>query len=322
MGVAVVVEVLEELVAGDVAAGFDDAGEAAVGEVDGVLDAGFAFEVEGEAGAVDVDVAAAEGGEAEGVVFAGVGFVADADEGGFEEADDGGENFFAGKAGEGEVLVDALADGGEGGAEVRACARTWIGRGFRASGGDSGIACGRGRRGRWLADGRWRWGRSRRSAQAGGMTRDLMRARVSLSRQGFVVGGAVGEAGAGAVAGDAGAGVVDVAEAGGAGGVDGVGEGGGRAAGLAGRLRGDLAGAGHMERLDAGSRGEGRFRGREFEGMKRGVRGLVLARTTLLVAMNSDGRDACARPCHNWLGKPGRHHPQEINHGIARCFSR
>ena len=104
MGVAVVVEVVEELVAGDVAAGFDDAGEAAVGEVDGVLDAGLAFEVEGEAGAVDVDVAAAEGGEAEGVVFAGVGFVADADEGGFEEADDGGENFFAREAGEGEVL--------------------------------------------------------------------------------------------------------------------------------------------------------------------------------------------------------------------------
>ena len=52
MGVAVVVEVLEELVAGDVAAGFDDAGEAAVGEVDGVLDAGLAFEVEGEAGAL------------------------------------------------------------------------------------------------------------------------------------------------------------------------------------------------------------------------------------------------------------------------------
>ena len=39
VGVAFVVEVGEELVAGDVAAGFDDAGEAAVGEVDGVLDA-------------------------------------------------------------------------------------------------------------------------------------------------------------------------------------------------------------------------------------------------------------------------------------------
>jgi hypothetical protein len=61
-GVVVVVEVLEELVAGGVAAGFDDAGEAAVGEVDGVLDAGLAFELEGEAGAVDVDVAAAKGG--------------------------------------------------------------------------------------------------------------------------------------------------------------------------------------------------------------------------------------------------------------------
>ena len=52
------------------------------------------------------------------MVFTGVGLVADADEGGFEEADDGGEDFFAREAGEGEVLVDALADGGEGGAEV------------------------------------------------------------------------------------------------------------------------------------------------------------------------------------------------------------
>ena len=39
VGVAVVVEVVEELVAGGVVAGFDDAGEAAVGEVDGVGDA-------------------------------------------------------------------------------------------------------------------------------------------------------------------------------------------------------------------------------------------------------------------------------------------
>ena len=83
-----------------------------------MLDAGLAFEVEGEVGAVDVDVAAAEGGEAEGVVFACVGLVANADEGGFEEADDGGEDLFAREAGEGEVLVDALADGGECGAEV------------------------------------------------------------------------------------------------------------------------------------------------------------------------------------------------------------
>ena len=57
-----------------------------------------------------------------------------------------------------------------------------------------------------------------------------------LVAEGFVVGGAVGEAGAGAMAGDAGAGVVDIAEAGGAGGVGRVGKGGWRGGLLARRF--------------------------------------------------------------------------------------
>ncbi len=117
MGFAVVVEVVEELVAGCVAAGADDAGEAAVCELDGVCDAGLALETEGEVGAVDGDVAALQGGESEGVVGAGVLGVADADEGAFEQPDDGGEDFFAGKARECEVVLDARADGGKRGTE-------------------------------------------------------------------------------------------------------------------------------------------------------------------------------------------------------------
>ncbi len=117
VGIAVVVEELEELVAGKVVAALDDAGDAAVVEVDGVLDSGFAAEVEVDLRAVDIDVAVAQGGEAVGLVLAGVLFVAYADVGGLHDAEDGGEDFFAGHAGEGEVAVDALADGGEDGGE-------------------------------------------------------------------------------------------------------------------------------------------------------------------------------------------------------------
>jgi len=117
VSVAVVVEVLEELVAGEVEAALDDVGEATVLDVDGVVDAGFSLEVEGDGAAVDVDVAVVQGGEAVGVVFAGIFFVADADAGGLHEADDGAEDLFAGEAGEGEVVVDLFADDGEGVAE-------------------------------------------------------------------------------------------------------------------------------------------------------------------------------------------------------------
>ena len=48
-------------------------------------------------------MAVAHGGEAVGFVFAGVFLVADADEGGLERRDDGGEDFFAGQAGVREV---------------------------------------------------------------------------------------------------------------------------------------------------------------------------------------------------------------------------
>ena len=54
--VAVVVEVLEELVAGDVFATLDDVGEAPVLEADGVVDAALALKGEGDLGAVHLDV--------------------------------------------------------------------------------------------------------------------------------------------------------------------------------------------------------------------------------------------------------------------------
>jgi len=100
VGGAVAVDVLKQLVAGEVLAAADDFGQARVMEIDGVFDAAFAFEMEVDFRAVDFHVVVAEGGEAEMVVGLGVFIVADADEGFFEEAHDGGHDFFAREAGE------------------------------------------------------------------------------------------------------------------------------------------------------------------------------------------------------------------------------
>ena len=113
VALAFMVEILEELVAGDIKTAANDGGEAAVAEVNRVFDAALAFEAEVERGALDGDVAVAHGGEAVGVVGAGVLFIADADEGGLHEADDGGEDFGARHVGEGKVMLDARAYGGE-----------------------------------------------------------------------------------------------------------------------------------------------------------------------------------------------------------------
>ena len=110
------------------------------------------------------------------------------------------------------------------------------------------------------------------------MTRDLMRARVSRRR------GGVCRRGCGSVKPVRvrwrvmpGLGVVDVAKAGGAGGVDWVGERCGRGGG---RLARRFGRGGAHARLDAGRRRKRRFEGREFEGMKV-EQDLVWARTTL-----------------------------------------
>ena len=65
LAVAFVVDVLEELLAGNVAAFLDDPGEAPVLEGDEVLLAALALEAELDLRAIDIDVAVAHGGEAE-----------------------------------------------------------------------------------------------------------------------------------------------------------------------------------------------------------------------------------------------------------------
>ena len=104
------VEVLEQLVAGQVAHAPHDRRELAVAQRDSVLHAALAAEAEPHRRAVHAHLARAQRGEAEGVVGARVLLVADADARGLEQAHDGGEHLVARQAGEREVLADAAAD--------------------------------------------------------------------------------------------------------------------------------------------------------------------------------------------------------------------
>ena len=179
-----VVDVLEEFVAGQVEAALHNAREAAVVEVDDVALAALALEFEADRRAFDIDVLVAQRGEAVGVIFLRVLLVADADEGGFEQAHDGGEHLLARQAGKGEVLFDALADDGQRFAEelhafvlvfVAHLAPARMIAALLAARASRPVAC------RCpLAR-----GQIHTSVQAGGMARDLMRPSSSLSRIGF-----------------------------------------------------------------------------------------------------------------------------------------
>ncbi len=107
------VNVLEELVPGEVFTLLDDACEAAVLQADGVVDLALTLEAEGDLRAVDLDVLVAQRGQAVAAVFLGVLLIPDADVRLLHEADDGGEHLFARKAGEAQVLLHALANQGQ-----------------------------------------------------------------------------------------------------------------------------------------------------------------------------------------------------------------
>ena len=106
---AVVVEVLEELLAGQVLRALDDAGDAAVADLQHPLLARLALEPEAQARSLDADVPVAEGGEAEALVVAGVGGVADADQRGVEQPDDGGDHLLAPEPAAAEIGLDGAA---------------------------------------------------------------------------------------------------------------------------------------------------------------------------------------------------------------------
>ena len=118
MGIAVVAEILEQILAGEVLAFGDDALQIGVGDGDFVDDAMLAGELHPQLAALLDEVAVAQGGGAEALVRARILFVADADMLGIEQADDRGEDGVAAEFALLEVGFDPLAQFGESGAEV------------------------------------------------------------------------------------------------------------------------------------------------------------------------------------------------------------
>ena len=106
---AVVVEVLEQVLARQVLRPLDDPGDPAVGDLQHPLLPRLALEAEAKARPLDPDVPVAEGRQAEAAVVAGVGGVADADQGGVEQPDDAGDDLVAREAAAGEVALDRAA---------------------------------------------------------------------------------------------------------------------------------------------------------------------------------------------------------------------
>ena len=128
------VEVLEQLLAGQVAAALDDVRKARLGERDDVLDAALAAEAEAQRRAVDLHVAAAQRGKAVRAVRAHVFVVADADQRLVEERDDRGEELPPAQRRRAQIVLEALAQSGQHfaelqhAAEFRLVARVAVGR--------------------------------------------------------------------------------------------------------------------------------------------------------------------------------------------------
>jgi hypothetical protein len=110
---AVLVLVLEEVLARQVLAPGDDPGQATVAKGHLVRLAVLAVEPEADPGALDTRVAVAQRREPERLVEAGVLVVADADQRELEQPDDRRQHLLARQARAGEVRVDALANGGQ-----------------------------------------------------------------------------------------------------------------------------------------------------------------------------------------------------------------
>ena len=92
---AFLVDVLEELLAGDLLAGAHDAGEAAIAQRRAVQPAALAAVFEDDLGAREVDVAVAHGGKPVAAIVAGIFLIADPNERDLEEAHDGRQDLLA-----------------------------------------------------------------------------------------------------------------------------------------------------------------------------------------------------------------------------------
>ncbi len=105
---------MEQFLAGDVVAAFDDAGQARVADGDAVSDAALAAKFKANLVFADAGVVIAQRGQAIRVILPDIFFIAHADERGFEQAHDRGKHFVARQAGQAQVAADAGADARQG----------------------------------------------------------------------------------------------------------------------------------------------------------------------------------------------------------------
>lgn len=106
---AVLVQVLQQVLAGQFQAAPQHPRQARMLQADVVLDAALALEAEPDATAVHVHVPGTQGGQAVGAVVAGVAVVADADQGGVEQRNRQGHHLVATEAGQAQLGVDVPA---------------------------------------------------------------------------------------------------------------------------------------------------------------------------------------------------------------------
>ena len=111
--VAVVVQELEQVLPRQVAAPFDDAGQAAVGQVDVMLHAVLATEVEGDVGAFHLNMLVPQRRQAEALVGLGIFLVADAHHRPLQQGDDGGQHLPLGQARQCQVVLHLCTDRGQ-----------------------------------------------------------------------------------------------------------------------------------------------------------------------------------------------------------------
>jgi hypothetical protein len=109
----ILVEVLEELLAREVLAAADDAGEPAVADVHLLELAALAAELEPKRRSGDADVSVTHRGQPEGAVVASVLGVPDPDRGRLEEPDDGGHHLLPRQPRPGQVALDRGTDARE-----------------------------------------------------------------------------------------------------------------------------------------------------------------------------------------------------------------
>jgi len=110
---ALVVQILEQLLARQRLAVLHDSRDPAVGDRDRVTHPALASETEAEVGSRDRHMSPLERGEPVGTVFLGVFGVAYPDQGLLEQPDHGGQHFGAGKTRAGQVLLHPAPDLGQ-----------------------------------------------------------------------------------------------------------------------------------------------------------------------------------------------------------------